>query len=558
MLVNLHVKNMALIEEADIELKDGLTILTGETGAGKSIIIGSINAALGGKTSADIIRKGSEYALVELTFHVEDKNRLLKLEELEIPKPDEGNIIITRRIMPSRSVLKVNGETVTALQMRKIAELLIDIHGQHEHQSLLNDEKHLEIIDRFLDVESAALKQRLAEEYDNYDKLKKEFAAFDIDEEQRNREIAFLKHETDEINNANLISGEDEELESTFRRMNNSQKIMAELSKVSEMMCEGDESTAASLIGKSLRGISSVTALDDKIENLDTMLTEIDSLVSDFNRELYSYMGSLDFDELRYNETSNRLDLINGLKMKYGKTIDKILSYRDEKERRLEEFSDFDVNRDAINEKLKKSMERLKKLCGELTESRKKAADSLAADISKSLTQLNFPDCRFEVKFEKRQSISSNGNDSVCFMIATNPGEDLKPLSRIASGGEMSRIMLAIKAALADKDDIDSLIFDEIDAGISGRTAQQVAQKMHMIAGSHQIICITHLPQIASMADTHFLIEKNVIDDKTFTTIHEIDGEESILELARLLGGSRITDKVIANAREMQATAKSD
>lgn len=556
MLVNLHVKNMALIEETDISLSGGLTILTGETGAGKSIIIGSINAALGGRVSSDVIRKGAEYALVELVFQVDDPKRLLQLKSLEIPDLEEGCVIVTRKIMPSRSIFKVNGETMTVSQVREIAGLLIDIHGQHEHQSLLNEDKHLEITDRFLDKKSVQIKQKLSKEYDNYEKLKKEFAAFDIDEEQRNREISFLRHETGEINNASLSLGEDEELESRFKKMNNAQKIMAELSQVNELMYEGNQSTAGSLIGKSLRAISGIVSLDDEIDNLNTMLTEIDSLINDFNGELSSYMAGLDFDEEEYNNTKERLDLINELKMKYGKTIEQILEYRDEKEQRLEEFDNFDANKKVLQENLRSSEGRLGTLCDELTSIRKKAAAKLAGDITVSLKELNFLDVRFEVFFNKKESISRNGNDSVCFMISTNPGEDLKPLSKIASGGEMSRIMLAIKAALANKDDIDSLIFDEIDAGISGRTAQMVARKMHSIADTHQIICITHLPQIASMSDTHFLIEKNTNNDKTFTTIRKINEEEIVLELARLLGGNTITDKVIANAGEMRATAK--
>ena len=556
MLVNLHVKNMALIEEADIDLTGGLTILTGETGAGKSIIIGSVNAALGGKVSPDVIRKGAEYALVELTFHVEDDERIEQLKELEVAELDEGDIIITRKIMPSRSVIKVNGETVTIAEVRKIAALLIDIHGQHEHQSLLNEDRHLELIDRFLPVESVTLKQKLALEYKTYEKLNKELSEFDIDDEQRNREIAFLRHETEEINAAQLSAGEDEELENTFRRMNNAQKIVSELSQVGEMICEGTADTAGVLIGRSLRSLSSVANLDDGISNLNTMLLEIDSLVNDFNNELSSYMSSLEFDEAEYDETEKRLDLINSLKMKYGRTIDKILSYRDEKEARLEEFENFDANKAALQKKVSESRKILDNLCNELTVLRKKAADMLALNISQSLRELNFLDVKFEVAFGKKSSVGADGNDTVCFMISTNPGEDLKPLSKIASGGEMSRIMLAIKAALADKDDIDSLIFDEIDTGISGRTAQMVAKKMHAIAASHQIICITHLPQIASMADTHFVIEKNAVNDKTVTTIKKINEEESIHELARLLGGNSITDTVLANAREMRLTAK--
>lgn len=553
MLVNLHVRNMALIEEADIDLTGGLTILTGETGAGKSIIIGSVNAALGGKVSADIIRKGAEYALAELTFHVDDNNRLKCLKDLGVEDCDGGDVIISRRIMSSRSVIKVNGVTVTAAFVRKMASLLIDIHGQHEHQSLLDEERHLELVDRFLDDDARRIKEELASAYAEYDRLRKAYAEFDIDDEARNRETAFLAHEVQEIEDAALKPGEDEELESTFRRMSNFQKIMGELAGINTMMNEGEEDTAGTLIGRSLRCMETVAALDGKASGLHTLLAEIDSLTQDFGRDLTSYMDSLDFDEAVYEETRERLDLINGLKMKYGNTIEKVNSYGEECRRKLDEYENFDERKSELKAELDRTLVILNEMCGSLSECRKKAALGLESDIALALKELNFLDSRFKAVFTRRSSVTANGYDSICFMIATNPGEDLKPLAKIASGGEMSRIMLAIKSALAEKDDIDSLIFDEIDTGISGRTAQMVAVKMHSIAASHQVICITHLPQIAAMADTHFMIEKSASDNRTTTTIKRLNEQESVCELARLLGGSELTEAVMANAREMRS-----
>ena len=299
--------------------------------------------------------------------------------------------------------------------------------------------------------------------------------------------------------------------------------------------------------------METVAALDGKASGLHTLLAEIDSLTQDFGRDLTSYMDSLDFDEAVYEETRERLDLINGLKMKYGNTIEKVNSYGEECRRKLDEYENFDERKSELKSELDRALVILNEMCGSLSECRKKAALGLESDIALALKELNFLDSRFKAVFTRRSSVTSNGYDSICFMIATNPGEDLKPLAKIASGGEMSRIMLAIKSALAEKDDIDSLIFDEIDTGISGRTAQMVAVKMHSIAASHQVICITHLPQIAAMADTHFMIEKSASDNRTTTTIKRLNEQESVCELARLLGGSELTEAVMANAREMRS-----
>ena len=552
MLVHLHVKNLALIEETEVEFGPGLNILTGETGAGKSILLGSIQLILGGKTSRSMIRENASYALVELLFQVENTKARESLAALDI-YPEDGQVLMSRKIMDGRSINKINGETSTVSQMKAAAACLLDIHGQHEHQSLLDEERHLELVDRFLDDDARRIKAELASAYAEYDRLRKAYAEFDIDDEARNRETAFLAHEVQEIEDAALKPGEDEELESTFRRMSNFQKIMGELAGINTMMNEGEEDTAGTLIGRSLRCMETVAALDGKASGLHTLLAEIDSLTQDFGRDLTSYMDSLDFDEAVYEETRERLDLINGLKMKYGNTIEKVNSYGEECRRKLDEYENFDERKSELKSELDRVLVILNEMCGSLSECRKKAALGLESDIALALKELNFLDSRFKAVFTRRSSVTANGYDSICFMIATNPGEDLKPLAKIASGGEMSRIMLAIKSALAEKDDIDSLIFDEIDTGISGRTAQMVAVKMHSIAASHQVICITHLPQIAAMADTHFMIEKSASDNRTTTTIKRLNEQESVCELARLLGGSELTEAVMANASEMRS-----
>lgn len=550
MILNLHVKNMALIEEADIDLSPGLTILTGETGAGKSIMIGSIVAGLGGKTSSDVIRKGCEYALVELTFQVSDRRFLKQLQKMDIEDLEEGILIISRKIMPGRSVFKVNGTTLTASAVKELAAQLMDIHGQHEHQSLLRESNHLKLVDRFLSDEGCALKEQISEEYAKYAQLLDKQKEFDIDEERRLREISFLTYETEEISSAHLLKDEDTQLEKDFRKMENAQKIADELSTVNNLLFEGTDN-AAELTGRAVRALKNLSGIDVELDGLMEELDQIDMLFSEFSRNLSTYMGGLDFDREQYAQTEQRLDKINSLKMKYGQRIEEILEYLENSKQKLADYENFDQMKTETQQQVQQAEKRLLALCSRLTKERKEAGNYLADKIRTSLQQLNFLDARFAVEFRGR-SMSPGGADEAAFLIATNPGEDLKPLSKIASGGEMSRIMLAIKEAIAQKDEIDSLIFDEIDTGISGKTAQMVAEKMHAIARTHQVLCITHLPQIAAMADHHLLIEKTVAGDKTQTTITPLTEEDSIRELARLLGGSKITKTVLANAREMK------
>ena len=534
MLVHLHVKNLALIQDIEVEFGPGLNILTGETGAGKSILLGSMQLILGGRIAKDMIRAGAPYALVELLFQVENQKAEASLKNLGIELED-GQVLLSRKITDGRSINKINGETCTVSQMKATASCLLDIHGQHEHQSLLYQDKQLEILDAYGKEKIQPAKE------------------LDTDEEQRNREKAFLEFEIEEIEKAHLLSGEDEELETLYRKLNNGKLILETLQTVHSLT--GYDQGAGDAAGTAVRELSKVTEYDPQLEIMSQSLQEIDSLLNDFNREISSYVEDLSFDDETFYETERRLDLINGLKAKYGRTIEEIHAYEKGQQKKLEELSRYEENFLKAKEDLKKTEEQLEKASHVLSEIRKEYSKTLTEKIIEGLRDMNFLDVKFRIDFQRKKEFSDNGTDEIEYEISTNPGEDVKPLGRIVSGGELSRIMLAIKAILADRDQIETLIFDEIDTGISGRTAQKVSEKMAVIGACHQVLCITHLPQIAAMADTHFEIEKHQKGTETITEIHPLEGDESVRELARLLGGAEITDAVFGNAKEMKELA---
>lgn len=552
MLQNLHVKNLALINETEVEFKDGLNILSGETGAGKSIVIGSINLALGEKVQKEMLRDNADTSLVELVFYVENPATLEAVRALGIEVEDE-TIILSRKITAGRAIARINGEAVSASKMKEAAALLIDIHGQHEHQSLLSKRKHLEILDLFAKDLLREQKQKLSVCYREYRKLLGELEQSDSDTEERTRELSFLEYEVKEIEDANLTLGEDVELEEQFRKYSNGKKILDAIHVVQAATAEEDES-ASERISRAVRELAGVSGYDKRVEELENQLTEIDNLLGDFNREVASYLSEEEFDNETYFEIEKRLDFINHLKSKYGNSIEQILESYNSKCERIAVLKDYDEYLKQLLSKINHKKQELTQLSDEVSAIRQKESVVLTNAIRQALMDLNFLDVRFTMEFRKID-FTENGTDEVEFMISTNPGEPLKPLGKVASGGELSRIMLAIKTVLAENDHIETLIFDEIDSGISGRTAQMVSEKMNELGRSHQIICITHLPQIAAMADTHFLIEKSVENDTTVSHIHELSDEESVQELARMLGGVEITDKVVENAREMKKMA---
>lgn len=554
MLRNLHVKNLALIEEAEVDFTPGLNILTGETGAGKSIIIGSVNLALGEKIVKEMIRENDKPAFVELIFEVEDEQVRQQLLAMDIV-PEENEVIMSRKISGGRSVARINGESVPASRMKEAASLLIDIHGQHEHQSLLKKKKHLEILDDYAKEALEEYKEQLKENYGIYQKLRKELEEASMDEEARMRELSLLEYEVHEIEEAALKPGEDEQLEADYRRMSHGRKIMEALSLSRDMTASMSEG-ASERIGRALRELGGVADYDEKVQMLTEELTEIDNLLNDFNRELADYITDAEFDEETFQETQRRLDEVNHLKSKYGNTIEKVLEECDAKQKQIEKLQDFDAYRQNLNNRMEKIQKGMDKICNKVTAIRKKYAKELTSQVETALVDLNFLDVHFTMAFEELPDFTANGRDDAEFLISTNPGEPPKPLGKVASGGELSRIMLALKTVLAENDKIGTLIFDEIDAGISGRTAQAVSEKMNVIGKSHQVICITHLPQIAAMADSHYLIAKEVVGQNTISSIRQLTETESITELARMLGGVKITDTVLESAKEMKTLAQ--
>ena len=554
MLQNLHVKNLALIEEVEVEFGQGLNILTGETGAGKSIILGSVNLALGGRYNRDIIRKGAPYGYVELLFVPENENQIKKLEALDI-FPEEGMVVLSRRLMEGRSVSKINGETVSMAKLKAVAEILIDIHGQHEHQSLLYKKHQMEILDAYARDYIADTAKLVRSSYQEYESVKKELEAARCDEAERTKEIAFLEFETGEIRDAMLREGEDEELETAYRRMVHGKKIVENVNEAYEYT-GGTDGSASESLSRAIRLLSEVSSYDPHVEELYQQLMETDSLLNDFNRELSDYSKSMEFSEEEFHETEERLNVINHLKTKYGNSISDILAYCEEKEVRLAVLNDYDNYLEELGKRLETAEVNLNKETKRLTKIRKEQGVLLQQAITEGLADLNFVDVKFEIQFGELKDYTAKGRDDVEFLISMNPGEPVKPLAEVASGGELSRIMLAIKTVMADRDEIETLIFDEIDVGISGRTAQKVSEKMALIGRKHQVICITHLAQIAAMADVHFAIEKTVTDGVTRTGIRMLSHEEETEELARILGGAEITETVRENAREMKCLAR--
>ena len=553
MLIHLHVKNLALIEEAEVSFGPGLNILTGETGAGKSILLGSMQLILGSKISRNMIRDTDTYALVELLFEVENEKALKDLRAMDI-EPEEGQVLLSRKITGGRSVSKINGETCTVSQMKAAAACLLDIHGQHEHQSLLYRDKQLEILDSFSQDTIRPLAEKTAEAYHALRDSRKALEELNMNQDDRAREMAFLEYEIQEIEQAALTPGEDEELEKKYRKLSNSRRMMETLQQVA--LLTGYEQGASGETGEAVRELSKILQYDEELQDTCDLLMQADSLLSDFGRELSSYMDDLVFDEETWYQTEKRLDLVNSLKSRFGQSIPEILAYRDRQAEKYDLLKDLEKHLAQAERKAAEAAKAYSAAAKELSEERRKAAGELEKQVIRSLTDLNFLDVRFAIRFDEKKE-SANGTDDVEYEISTNPGESIRPLGEIVSGGELSRIMLALKTILADRDQIGTLIFDEIDTGISGRTAQKVSEKMAAIAEHRQVICITHLPQIAAMADQHFEIEKHGDEvNGTETQIHLLNEEDSVRELARLLGGAAITPAVLQNAREMRMLAR--
>ena len=549
MLDRLMVKDLALIEKSVVEFGPGLNILTGETGAGKSILLGSIQLALGQKANKDMIRHGSEQALIELSFSLgEEKEAALKEleEDLEI---EEGSLIIRRKISEKKSENRVNDLSVTLAKLREISGELLDLHGQHEHHSLLKEGAHLAILDSFMARRGGRILSEVKEAYENYREKKKKVEAYSLPEEERKRELDFLQFELEELSSANLKPGEEEQLSKDYAVYENRDRLKSLLLRVQEELADRD-------FHGPVKNLEEAVTFDESLKNVLDTAYELEAVGEDCLRAVEHYLDHSEMDEEKFFLLGERLDTIRSLMMKYGGTEEKALEALSKKEERLRFLTDYEKEKALMEEALARSEEELREKAERLSLERKKTAKELEERIQQEMQELGFLDTRFTFRFEKKREISEKGLDEVESYVSLNPGEPLRPLREVGSGGELSRIMLSIKTVLADTDAVPTLIFDEIDTGISGRTAEKVGEKLEKIAKNHQVILITHLPQIAAKADRHFLIEKNVQEGKTKTEIHALNEEASVKELARLLGGEELTEAALQNARSLRAKAK--
>ena len=547
MLLELNVKDIALVQKAQVAFGEGVNILTGETGTGKSVIIDSAMLALGAKARTDIIRQGAEYAYIELVFDV-DAAQCARLKAIGIEPDENGLLIVSRKIMPGKSISRINDETVTAGVLKKAAELLLDVYGQNEYYTLKDKHKHLELLDEYAGERVIGLQNETAQAYNDYKAAVKEADRYQLDDKERARQTDLLSFELNEIDEAGLKPGEEEELALRFKKLNNAKKILEAVSLADGILSECDTGRAAAELEHAMR-------YDDGLKSAYDELMDAQSILNSCMADLRAYADGLELDESVLDEIESRLDLIRRLELKYGQSIDEILQYREHIAAELEDMKQYELNKEAAKLKLAKAEEQLYSSCETLSSQRKKEAESFCRAIEQELKDLGFEKPSISMEFKQRAP-QADGYDDVCFESALNPGEKKKPLADVASGGELSRVMLAIKTILAETDAMPTLIFDEIDTGISGRTAQRVAEKLDVIGMRHQVICVSHLPQIAAMADTHFVISKAERDGRNITSIAKLDKQGSVAELARLLGGEQITKAVSDNAAELLELAQ--
>lgn len=549
MLESLSVKNFALIKEAHIDFKGNLNVLTGETGSGKSILIGSINLALGMRASKDYMRDENEDTVVSIAFEVKDKDTVNLIKEMDVPIDEDGKIIIYRKITKDKNIAKINDEPSTLSKIKELTEKLIDIYGQHDGESLRKNTKHIEFLDDFIGNDAVEKKKVISKLYDELKEKKKRLESFNLDERMRLREIDILKYEVDELENANLKKGEEEELADRFKLASNSKNIIESLTNAFNILQDLNLSSA-------VKEVKTASKYDDSLNDIYSSLMDCDSIVSDSVKELDKKIEQYDIDDKEYANMENRLDLIRGILSKYNNSVEKALSELKIKKNRLIELDNYDSEKKKAEEDVNKAEKKLETAASELSNLRKLQSQNFIVKIVEELKDLGFLDVKFDIDISKKNEITRDGFDDVTFMISLNTGEKMRALSDVASGGELSRIMLSIKTILSESYGTETLIFDEIDAGISGITASKVASKLNRIAKNHQVILITHLPQIAAMADNHFVIKKEVLDDRTITTIDSLDDKGMVEEIGRLISSSgELTKNVIANAKELKESA---
>ena len=556
MLNQLSVRNVAVIDKLDINLHDGVSVLTGETGAGKSIIIDSINMILGDRANKELVRYGTDKAVVQAVFDA-PKSVINILEENDIYVEDE-TVIITRQVTKEgKSVARINGMVVTLNILREISDRLINIHGQHDNQALLTPIRHITFLDAYADNEEYI--NRYKDILSKKREIEKKISSLEMDEQEKMQRIDLLEYQVKEIKKASLEKDEEDDLREQRDIYTNAEQITKSVNEAYMNLYEGDEiQSAYDGISIAVNEISQISDLNPQLKSIYDTLNEIMYSLEDTAHEIKEFGETVEFDEQALNEIEERLDLISRLKRKYGNSIEEILEYLKKAESELNDIKLSDERTNELKEELKNITKELKEKGNVLTQRRENAAKVLEENIEKSLHELNMEKSKFKVNIENDGTFYDNGMDKVEFLISTNPGEPLKPLVKIASGGELSRVMLAIKSILADSDGVDKMIFDEIDTGVSGKAAMSIAKKLAVIAKNKQVICITHLPQLTAMADNHYLIQKNTDGELASTTLKELDEEGRELELARIIDGGEVTELALSHAKQMLENAKNN
>ena len=556
MLNQLSVRNVAVIDKLDINLHDGVSVLTGETGAGKSIIIDSINMILGDRANKELVRYGTDKAVVQAVFDA-PKSVINILEENDIDVEDE-TVIITRQVTKEgKSAARINGMVVTLNILREISDRLINIHGQHDNQALLTPIRHITFLDAYADNEEYI--NRYKDILSKKREIEKKISSLEMDEQEKMQRIDLLEYQVNEIKKASLEKGEEDDLREQRDIYTNAEQITKSVNEAYMNLYEGDEiQSAYDGISIAVNEISQISDLNPQLKSIYDTLNEIMYSLEDTAHEIKEFGETVEFDEQTLNEIEERLDLISRLKRKYGNSIEEILAYLKKAESELNDIKLSDERTNELKEELKNITKELKEKGNVLTQRRENAAKVLEENIEKSLHELNMEKSKFKVNIENDGTFYDNGMDKVEFLISTNPGEPLKPLVKIASGGELSRVMLAIKSILADSDGVDTMIFDEIDTGVSGKAAMSIAKKLAVIAKNKQVICITHLPQLTAMADNHYLIQKNTDGELASTTLKELDEEGRELELARIIDGGEVTELALSHAKQMLENAKNN
>ena len=555
MLQELSIKDFAIIDEIQISFQPKMTVLTGETGAGKSIIIDALGLLAGGRGSTEFIRKGEKKAVIQGLFTLpREANTYNILEEYGIDSED-GQIILQRDLYRGgRNICRINGMMVNLATLRKVGETLIDIHGQNEHQELMKPENHIDLLDEY-DKKTSQLRNQYQVVYQNYRKLKLSMEKKEADEKAWAQRLDMLNFQVKEIGEAGLKINEEDELVEEKNKLDNFQAIHDAL-ELSYQILSGEKIDVVGNLGNAMNELSDVSDLSENLQEINTKISDAFYSLEDVARDISDELDSMEWNGERLNEIEERLELIHQLKRKYGDTIEDILHYHSRIVKELREMENAEQNSEKQERQLSEALEKVKELAIKLSKQRKKSAKKLEKMIHKQLSALYMDKAVFEVKFLNNSKLYSKGIDKVEFYIQTNPGEEMGPLAKIASGGELSRIMLALKTIFSQKMGVTSIIFDEVDTGVSGRVAQAIAEKISQISNNSQVLCITHLPQVAAIADNHYYISKSVNDGRTETSLKELDEKQKIREIARMLSGSEITELTLKHAEELIKMSK--